>query len=104
MSKVLELVEMVEEDVASQVTEFEEHEFVVDLDDLLTLTKIIRLQHETLKAYSELPNTMIPPDLRIENKGTTTIVTTEGSSKVYLVNKLAIQTLEETNRIAGGES
>ena len=92
MSKVLELVERVESDIKIQEAQ-NEHEIAIHLDDLLTLTKIIRLQHEKLKA--------------IEDVNSAAKCSTDGRLVSYAdweLRLIARQTLEETNRIAGGGS
>lgn len=79
MSKVLELVDRVEKVYNQQ---FDSH------DDIPTLTKIIRLQHEALEqAYMSLA------DCASRLK----------APEPYMLADIK-QTLEETNRIAGGES
>lgn len=78
MSKVLELVEQVE--------------YCNSDSRCLTLTKIIRLQHEKLKA--------------IEDVNSAVTCLTDGRLTSYAdweLRLIARQTLEETNRIAGNE-
>lgn len=80
MSKVLELVERVEKDLDNGNFWF--------TSDAIPLTKIIKLQHEALEqAYMSLA------DCASRLK----------APEPYMLADIK-QTLEETNRIAGGES
>ena len=78
MSKVLELVERVE-------NHYKPHE---DNSDVLTLTKIIRLQHSALINANSVMRKNTPKEL----------------STTAFIQIIIQETLAETNRIAGGES
>ena len=88
MSKVLELVERIEDMNNDRVVHADNAHNAILLDNILTLTKIIRLQHSALINANSVMRKNTPKEL----------------STTAFIQIIIQETLEETNRIAGGES
>ena len=88
MSKVLELVERIEDMNNDRVVHADNAHNAILLDNILTLTKIIKLQHSALINANSVMRKNTPKEL----------------STTAFIQIIIQETLAETNRIAGGES